>query len=853
MQKSLSILIVEDNPGDARLIKELLIDEGQIKGNVIVSELLSDAIEKLKIINFDIILLDLNLPDSQGFDTFKKINNIAVNIPIIILTGLVDENAAISCLKEGAQDYIHKGNFDGKFLTRAIMFAIEKKTIEKDLQQLATVLKESNDAIYCIDLNGIITLWNQGAEKIFGYKTKEMVGQHVSKITPEEYKNESDDIINLIKEGKELQSYETIRMTKDGQCINVMLSAAPINNTLNQIIGVSMVSTNITRLKLSESILAIEFRIAVALSESTDLIAAARNILNTICDIQNWQIGEIWAVNQKGNEIQCVSRWNSSTLSERTEKNSKDIFLKMGEELPGYAWQAKRPIFIPDLTQVKLKSLLLTAYPKYLTCCFGFPITFRGEILGIVLLIGHPRSEISHEIKDMFTNIGEQIGSFIKHKRLEGNLLYLSEHDSLTGLANRKYFLHSLKNEIIRCKQNNSQLAIMFLDIDFFKKINDSYGHDAGDNLLKAVANTLRQATRETDTVARFGGDEFVILLRNVDREDVIAGIALKILHLIAKVYKIYKHEFFITTSIGISVYPRDGKNADKLLKKADQAMYFVKNTGKNNYKFSYDMQSIYTKEKYQLENDLHHSLENNEMVLYYQPIVEVKNSHIIGIEALIRWQHPSGVMLSPISFIPIAIESNYIIKLGEWIINTACSQFQEWHADGLKNLSINIASPQLNTELVQMLKKIIIRNNIDPKKIILEITEQILMSNNEQNMKLIKELKNLNIQVAIDDFGIGYSSFIYLKTFQMDFIKIDQSFVKDLPYNGSSAAIVNAILAIAKAMNVQVIAEGVETDAQFQFLKERGCDFIQGFYFSKPLPADELIKLLNSQEYLYN
>ncbi|HHF0573183.1 TPA: bifunctional diguanylate cyclase/phosphodiesterase [Legionella anisa] len=585
----------------------------------------------------------------------------------------------------------------------------------------------------------------------------------------------------------------------------------------------------------------------MALSESPDINSAGHNILKIICEIQNWEIGEIWAVDQKQEVLQHVSIWHSFKVDSSIVENSKNIFFEYGEDLPGYVWQQKRPILIKDLEQCKQKSKLSTLFPRDLCCCFGFPISFRGEVLGIILLFGYRGINIDRRLNTMFDNVGQQIGGFIKRKSLEGNLLYLSEHDILTGLANRKYFSNSLNSEVVRCKSQKLHLALLFIDLDFFKKINDSFGHETGDMLLKEFARRISRAVRKTDIVARFGGDEFIILLTNLTQIDIVENIAFKILNLISKPFHIASYEFFITASIGISIYPKDSTNPAVLLRKADQAMYYAKNSGRNNFKFSYGMRSEFTKKKYILESELHYAIEKKEMVLHYQPIIDTSSSNTIGVEALIRWRHSSG-MISPADFIPIAIESNYIIELGKWIIKTACTEFVNLHAKNLKSVSVNIASPQLNENLVHSVEKIIHETKIRPDQLVLELTEQVFISNTETNIKLVRELKALGVKIAIDDFGTGYSSFAYIKSFNIDIIKIDQSFIKDLPSDPNSMAIVNAILAMAKAMNIKVIAEGVESKEHYRYLVEHGCHFIQGFYISKALPIEELSKFLTKK-----
>ncbi|WP_454780213.1 EAL domain-containing protein [Legionella sp. WA2022007384] len=849
MKNNLSILLVEDSAGDARLIKELLIDGGHLEPNFILTQTLEEAINLYKENNnkIDLILLDLGLPDSQGLDTFQKMQNVVVDTPIIVLTDLLDGNVAINCLKEGAQDYINKEHYDGVSLFRAITSAIERNQTERSLLEYALVLKSSNDAIYSKDLNGIVNLWNKGAERLFGYKAEEIIGQHVSILLPPDIKEDGMNLIHIIKEDREILDYEMYVLTKDGRRLNVLINAAPIKNKLGKIIGISVIAHDITYIKQNELILAIEYRIAMALSESPDINSAGHNILKIICEIQNWQIGEIWAVDQKQDALQHLSIWHSFKMSSLFDKNGRNIIFQYGEDLADYVWQGKRPIFINDLEQFEKKSKFSTLFPRDLCCCFGLPISFRGEVLGIILLFGYRGINIDRKLFNMFDNVSAQIGGFIKRKNLERNLLYLSEHDMLTGLSNRKHFSNCLNNEVARCRTEKLYFAILFIDLDFFKKINDSFGHETGDMLLKEVARRLSNTVRKTDIVARFGGDEFIILLTNLSRIDIdiITSIAVKILNLISKPFRIESYEFFITASIGISIYAKDSKNPAVLLRKADQAMYFAKNSGRNNFKFSYGMRSELTRKKYILENELHHAIEKNEMILHYQPIIDTSSSHTIGVEALIRWQHSSGVMISPADFIPLAIESNYIIELGKWILKTACSEFVNLHAKYLKSISVNIASPQLDKSFVQTVKEIIHETNIQPNQLVLELTEQVFISNTEANINIVRELKKLGVKIAIDDFGTGYSSFAYIKSFNIDIIKIDQSFIKDLPSDPNSIAIVNAIVAMAKAMHIRVIAEGVEIKEHYQFLTQHGCHYVQGFYISKPLPIEELSNFL--------
>jgi len=425
-------------------------------------------------------------------------------------------------------------------------------------------------------------------------------------------------------------------------------------------------------------------------------------------------------------------------------------------------------------------------------------------------------------------------------------LRHLVRHDNLTGLPNIIGFKERIEEEIIKAKNNQEVFAVLFLDLDRFKTINDILGHRSGDYLLKMVSERLKKILRDRDFVSRQGGDEFIILLSDVKNTEIASHIAKRIVNEIAKPFIIKEQEIFITVSIGISLYPYNGQDMETLIKNSDIAMNNVKKREKNNYLFyNEDMSNSLFRTRV-VESELRRALTNEEFMLYYQPIIDIKTGNIKGVEALIRWKHPELGIVSPLEFIPIAEETGLIIPIGEWVINTACKQLKAWQSvlRPSLNISINISWIQLiSSNFVKSIEKVLIENQIEPNTIVLEITESLFAENIKDVMITFAELKKLGVKVALDDFGTGYSSLNYLKKVPIDIIKIDKSFIDDITSSEYDKWIVESIINITHALNLVVVAEGVETIEQHDFLKSIDCDEIQGYLFNPPLQAEEFNK----------
>ena len=426
-------------------------------------------------------------------------------------------------------------------------------------------------------------------------------------------------------------------------------------------------------------------------------------------------------------------------------------------------------------------------------------------------------------------------------------LAYLAQHDFLTNLPNRILLNDRIGQAIALAPRHDKQVAVLFLDLDGFKHINDSLGHPVGDRLLQSIAQRLEKCVRTADTVSRQGGDEFVILLSEAERGEDAAVIAKRILQSLAEPYSIGHHELHVTASIGISVYPEDGPDAETLIKNADTAMYQAKDNGRNSYRFFKSEMNVRAVKRQTVEEGLRRALERQEFTLHYQPKVSLKTGAITGAEALIRWTHPTRGLVSPAQFIPIAEECGLIRPIGNWALREACKQAQAWRIAGLPraSMAVNVSAMQLrHGNFLESVFSILNDVGFDPSSLELELTESVLMKHADSTAAILQALRETGVQVSIDDFGTGYSSLSYLAKFPIDSLKIDQSFVRQIS-SRQDPAIVTAVISMARSLKLRVIAEGVETRDELEFLKAHLCDEAQGYYFSHPVPPEQFARLL--------
>ena len=685
------LLLVEDNPGDVRLLREMFNEPGSQNTEVSVATSMSAAEKHIAGHAVDVILLDLGLPDAQGLDSIRRTHAANPRIPLVVLTGSDDESLAVQALQFGAQDCLHKGQVDARGLQRALRYAIERKIMDEALfvekERAQVTLNSIGDAVICTDTSGNITFLNVVAETLTGWPWKEAAGRPVT------------DVLQI----RNADSRET-----------------PPN----------------------------PMEIAV---------------------------GQNQTIHLPSNSI---------------------LIRRDGFEFP-----------IEDSVA---------------------PIHDReGQPSGAVIVF--------HDVSAART--------------MALQIAHSAEHDFLTGLPNRMLLNDRISQAIALAPRHMKSVAVLFLDLDGFKHINDFLGHPVGDRLLQSIATRLVDCVRGSDTVSRQGGDEFVVLLSEMQQSEDAAITARRMLEAVAQPHSIDQHDLQVTTSIGVSVYPDDGMDAETLIKNADTAMYQAKENGRQSFQFFKPAMNVRAVERQSIEEGLRRALERREFALHYQPKINLVTGAIIGAEALIRWSHPTRGLVLPAQFIPIAEECGLIRPIGNWVLREACRQAQAWVEAGgpVTTMAVNVSAMQLrNKDLLQIVLAILKETGLDPKSLELELTESVLMKHAEAAASILQTLRETGIQVAVDDFGTGYSSLSYLGKFPIDALKIDQSFVRQISTDGD-ASLVNAVISIARSLKLRVIAEGVETHAELTTLQAQQCDEAQGYYFSRPVLPEQFAKLLEA------
>lgn len=455
------------------------------------------------------------------------------------------------------------------------------------------------------------------------------------------------------------------------------------------------------------------------------------------------------------------------------------------------------------------------------------------------------------KVQDFIETIAYELGKWHERKEAEDRILKMATHDALTQLPNRHLLQDRLEQALALDNRLHSKMAVLFIDLDHFKTINDTEGHEVGDKLLKETANRLLQCIRQEDTVARQGGDEFIVVLNQIKAPLDAGFVAQKILNALIQPFFIQNKALYIGCSIGISIFPEDGKNASVLLKHSDIAMYHAKESGRNNFKFFTQELNISACKQQILKKELYDALHQSQLALYFQPVFSMPNYELKCLEVLLRWNHPDKKLVMPQQFICLAEDAGMIIPIGEWVIEAACKQLKAWQEYGIDipQIAINLSAKQFKDDsLIKKISEVLAETGISGQQIALEITESILIDDFGIVEKTLKQLKAMGIKLSIDDFGTGYSNFSYLKRFQIDTLKIDRSFVRDISTNSSDLAIITAMVAMAKNLGIDIIAEGVETQDQLELLRQSGCYQFQGYFFCEPLPVNNLEQFLENR-----
>ena len=458
-------------------------------------------------------------------------------------------------------------------------------------------------------------------------------------------------------------------------------------------------------------------------------------------------------------------------------------------------------------------------------------------------LIRDEAGEICYHVAH-FTDVSSE-------RAAEAKLHHIAHHDVLTGLLNRFSLKGRLDQALASARRGGTRVALMFIDLDRFKLINDTLGHHVGDLLLIEVAARLSRSVRDSDVVARLGGDEFVIMLSGIEHTTSVAGVAEKLVHSIGDPYLIEGHDLYTTPSVGIAIFPTDGDDGEMLMKNADAAMYHAKTAGRNNFQFFDARMNGAALERLKIEHNLRLALTRNEFCLHFQPLLDVKSGRVAGVEALVRWQHPEEGLIPPGKFIGIAEETGLIQPLGEWVFWEACRQLAAFKVAGIHDvrMGVNISAIQMrNGNLPVLAKGAIEAFELNPADLVFEITESVAMQHPAETIRILDLLHDMGISLAIDDFGTGYSSLSYLRMFPIDHIKLDRSFVEEIGQGNDGAVICDATIGLTHSLGLKLVAEGVETEEQFDYLRSRNCDLVQGFLFSRPVPAEEVIAFIKQR-----
>jgi diguanylate cyclase (GGDEF)-like protein/PAS domain S-box-containing protein len=699
---------------------------------------------------------------------------------------------------------VHLLDGDPEILEGTVIDITDRKLTENALREseerYRLLVERMREGLAQAGNDGVLQFVNDRFCEMVGYAREELVGMQgdILLAYPED--------IALMREKIRLRmrhvadQYEVRVRRKDGTILWMEIGGAPVVDAAGKVVGSIGVHNDVTERRMAEEALReSEARYRLMAENSTDMISRTSNrgILLYASDASRRLLGYEPA------------------------------------ELVGHSFYDF--VFDADRDDVRhLSSLINESGPT----TFAYRVEKKdGSLVWF--------ETTSRSVRDVFTGkVREIVGvsrDVTERKRVEEQIEYQAYHDALTGLPNRRLFRDRLTVALAHAKRMKHPLAVMFLDLDRFKVVNDTLGHSTGDELLKTVGTRLQASLREEDSIARMGGDEFTILLADLKTTDDSAKIAQKVLDTVAQPLRIDGTELFVTTSIGIALFPSDGDTAEALLANADHAMYRAKDAGRNSYQMFTPAMNNRALERLSLENDLRHALDRGELELHYQPQINIASGRVTGVEALLRWNRPGFGLVGPKDFIPIAEETQLIVPIGEWVLREACRQAREWQGNRTEGfrMAVNLSPRQFqHSDLPRVIASAIELSGIAPHDLELEITESLAMQNTTRTIATLQRLREMGVQIAIDDFGTGHSSLNYLRSFPIDSVKIDQEFVQEIEVSAADRAIVSAVIGMARGLGLRVTAEGVETESQLAFLREQGCEEVQGFLFGEPVPA---------------
>jgi diguanylate cyclase (GGDEF)-like protein/PAS domain S-box-containing protein len=648
-------------------------------------------------------------------------------------------------------------------------------------------------------------------------------------------------------------SSERLYRRKDGSDLWVNRTVSLVRDSAGSPLYFIRIVEDITERMLSARRRAMEHAITQALAESATVEDAMAIILRTICQALEWTCGAHWSWSGADELLRCGATWHVDIegvadflAASRKSPNEAPAWPNAapGTRTGGVVrrvWFSGEPAWFADVMQHPDFRRGPAAARAGLHSAFGFPILAGTQPLGVMEFYSREMKQPDAALLQMVRAIGSQIGQFIQRKQAEDKLAHLAQFDTVTGLPNRYLFNDRLSQTLVQAKRNDWSIGVLFVDLDRFKAINDTYGHAAGDTLLRQVAARLRACVRAGDTVGRLSGDEFAVALTNLAKAEDAGLVAQKIVDALAEPFTPDGHQAYVTGSVGIALFPADGEEPDVLVKNADTAMYRAKQIGRNNYQFYLPQMNEWLMERLKRETLLRGALERKEYRLYYQPKVSLATGAISGFEALLRWEH-AGELVPPSDFIPILEDTGLIVSVGEWVVRTACEQARRWQ----RPVAVNLSARQFqHKDVAAMVEQALRETGLDPELLELELTETLLMSDAEDAVRMLRQLKSTGVRLSVDDFGTGYSSLAYLKRFPLDTLKIDRTFVSDAISSPDDATITVTIINLAHSMRLKVVAEGVETEGQCAFFRAHLCDEIQGYYFAHPLDAEACTRAL--------
>ncbi|OIQ87427.1 cyclic di-GMP phosphodiesterase Gmr [mine drainage metagenome] len=732
----------------------------------------------------------------------------------------------------------------------------ERQRIQDAQARLVAIVEATPDLIGTAMPDGRLLYVNQAGLRLLGIKEDDFPKSRIQDFHPEWAGRlvTEEGIPHAVSHGA--WSGETAILGPDGREIPVLQVILAHKGSDGTGTYLSTIVRDITNRKANEAKIMRLNRVYAVLSGINTTIVRTRSqqeLFDEACRIAvehgRFRMAWIGLIEAGGEDIMPMARagFEDGYLDQvrlTTRKGAPDARLLVGRAIREKTSIVSNDIATdPELLRWR-EEALLRGYRSMVV----FPLLREDKPVGVFVLYAVEANFFDSEEMTLLTEVAGDISFAMDHLEKAARLNYLAYYDVLTGLSNRTLLEDRITHAIPQAARSGDMVAILFIDLDRFKNINDSLGHSFGDAVLKHTAERLSGCIREVDTIARLGGDEFIVLLTGMGRVEDITVVVQKILETLASPFVIDLHEFYLTASIGISVYPKDGGDVEALLKMADAAMYRAKGGGRNRFEFFIREMNELASRQMLLEGQLRQALDRNELVVYYQAQADLKSGSIIGVEALLRWQHPELGTISPAEFIPIAEEAGLIVMIGHWVLESACRQAVAWQAAGLPKLrmGVNLSVRQFaDNKLGDTVKRILQETGHDPELLDLELTESVLMQGAEKTIVILKDLRKLGISLSVDDFGTGYSSLSYLKRFPVTTVKIDQSFVRGITTDSDDATLVRSIIGMAHEMRLGVIAEGVETEGQLAFLTNHHCDEVQGYYLSRPLPADECAALL--------